>query len=499
MSNVIVEVKGMNKTFGVVQALSDVSFTINAGEIRGLIGENGSGKSTVSSIIAGMQSADSGEMELLGKPYKPISMVDAQRQGVSMIVQEIGTVVGTSVAHNIFAAREKQFKQGVFVNRKEMHRQAQKCLDDIGLNYIKAEAHISSISFEDRKLVEIARAMLDKPKLLIVDETTTALSQGGREILYSLMNRIASEGGAVLFISHDLEELMERCTVLTVLRDGHIIDHLTKEQMEPRLIKNLMVGRELSDKYYREDYGENLAGEVVMRAVNVSSALNIENFNLELHSGEILGIAGLSNRGIHEVGRLLFGAEKPITGYVELVKQGKRVTSIFDSIQSGVGYVSKNRDEEVLVLNDSIKRNLTISAWHKLRRFGLISRRSERTFAKEQVSSLEIKCWGADQDVYTLSGGNKQKVSFGKWIGNKSGILILDCPTRGVDVAVKATMYQLMDDLRKEGKAIVLISEEMAEIIGMADRILVIKDGRLAKEFFRDPKLNEHDVIEYMI
>jgi len=199
------------------------------------------------------------------------------------------------------------------------------------------------------------------------------------------------------------------------------------------------------------------------------------------------------------VGRLLFGAEKPITGYVELVKQGKRVTSISDSIQSGVGYVSKNRDEEVLVLNDSIKRNLTISAWHKLRRFGLISRRSERTFAKEQVSSLEIKCWGADQDVYTLSGGNKQKVSFGKWIGNKSDILILDCPTRGVDVAVKATMYQLMDDLRKEGKAIVLISEEMAEIIGMADRILVIKDGRLTKEFFRDPKLNEHDVIEYMI
>ena len=496
MSNIIVEVKGINKTFGVVQALSNVSFTINAGEIRGLIGENGSGKSTVSSIIAGMQSADSGEMELMGKTYKPISMVDAQRQGVSMIVQEIGTVVGTSVAHNIFAAREKQFKQGAFVNRKEMHRQAQKCLDDIGLNYIKAEAHISSISFEDRKLVEISRAMLDKPKLLIVDETTTALSQGGREILYSLMNRIAGEGGAVLFISHDLEELMERCTVLTVLRDGHIIDHLTKEQMEPRLIKNLMVGRELSDKYYREDYGENLAGEVVMRAVNVSSALNIENFNLELHSGEILGIAGLSN---HEVGRLLFGAEKPITGYVELVKQGKRVTSISDSIQSGVGYVSKNRDEEVLVLNDSIKRNLTISAWHKLRRFGLISRRSERTFAKEQVSSLEIKCWGADQDVYTLSGGNKQKVSFGKWIGNKSDILILDCPTRGVDVAVKATMYQLMDDLRKEGKAIVLISEEMAEIIGMADRILVIKDGRLTKEFFRDPKLNEHDVIEYMI
>lgn len=499
MSETIFRAEGINKSFGVVRALNNVSFEVNAGEIRGLIGENGSGKSTVSSIIAGMQTADSGTMEFLGEAYAPESMVKAQHRGVAMIVQEIGTIPGTSVAHNILAGRENEFMNGLFVDKKRMNGRARKALDFIGLDYIDEKAPIESLNFEDRKLVELARAMLDAPRLLIVDETTTALSQNGREILYRLIHHMAENEAAVLFISHDLDELMEHCNVLTVLRDGNIIDHLGKERMEQRLIKNLMVGRELSDKYYREDYGEDLSGEVVLKAENVSSAHYLENFSLELHKGEILGIGGLAGSGIHELGYLLFGAEPCITGSVTVLPSGEKIAGITDAINNHVGYVSKNRDEEVLVLANTIRKNLTCSALKVLAKGGFITKKNEKSFAQKQIEQFAIKCYSMEQDVSNLSGGNKQKVAFGKWVGNGSDILILDCPTRGVDVAVKATMYQLMDDLRREGKAILLIAEELPELIGMSDRIMIIKDGKCSAEFKRDPSLTEHDIIDHMI
>ena len=499
MSKTILKVEGIDKSFGIVRALKNVSFEVNEGEIRGLIGENGSGKSTVSSIIAGMQKADKGTMELRGEPYAPASMVDAQYNGVAMIVQEIGTISGTTVAHNILAGRENEYMKGLFVDKKQLFGRARKALDYVGLDYINEKAPIDSLNFEDRKLVEIARAMMDSPRLLIVDETTTALSQNGREILYRLIHHMADNGCAVLFISHDLEELIEHCTVLTVLRDGNIIDHLGRDRMEQKLIKSLMVGRELSDKYYREDYGEDLSGEVVLKAENISSAHYLENFSLELHKGEILGIGGLAGSGIHELGYLLFGADPAITGTVTVLPSGEKITNISDAIKNHIGYVSKNRDEEVLVLHNTIRKNLTCSALPVLTKHGLVSKRKEKNFAKEQIDQFAIKCYSMEQDVGNLSGGNKQKVAFGKWVGNGSEILILDCPTRGVDVAVKATMYQLMDDLRREGKAILLIAEELPELIGMSDRIMIIKDGKCAKEFKRDRALTEHDIIDYMI
>lgn len=495
----IFEVKNMDKSFGVVKALKDVSLTINPGEIRGLIGENGSGKSTVSSIIAGIQDADSGEMFYLGKPYHRVNTVDAQRQGISMIVQEIGTIGTISVAQNVFLGRERDFKKGPFISPKYMEKKAQELLDSLNLGHIKAGAITASQTLEDRKLIEMARALQDDTNLLIVDETTTALSQGGRERLYKIMNNLAENNKAVLFISHDLDELMEICNTLTVLRDGVIIGNLVKEEFESQRIKQMMVGREVADNYYRTDYEEYSAGEVVLKADFVSAENILDNFSMELRKGEILGIGGLSSSGMHELGRVLFGAERAITGEVTVFPSGNKITDIKTAILNKMGYVSKNRDEEALVLKDTIGHNLTSSALHQLSKWGVIPLGAEKKFAKAQVDNLEIKCYDETQEVSTLSGGNKQKVSFGKWVGNDSEIIIFDCPTRGVDVGVKATMYNLLYELRNQGKAIMLISEELTEVIGMSDRILILKNGQLSKEFFRRKDLTEHEIIEYLI
>lgn len=499
MSIPIFEVRNMDKSFGVVKALKDVSLIINPGEIRGLIGENGSGKSTVSSIIAGIQNADSGEMFYLGKPYTRTNTVDAQRQGISMIVQEIGTIGSISVAQNVFLGRERDFKKGPFISPKYMEKKAQELLDSLNLSHINASSVTESQTLEDRKLIEMARALQDDTNLLIVDETTTALSQGGRERLYKIMNELASKDKAVLFISHDLDELMEICNTLTVLRDGVIIGNLVKEEFESQRIKQMMVGREVANNYYRTDFEEYSAGEVVLKADFVSAEHMLENFSLELRKGEILGIGGLSSSGMHELGRILFGAEKAITGEVSVYPSGNKITDIKTAIVNKIGYVSKNRDEEALVLKDTIGHNLTSSALHQLSKWGVIPLGAEKKFAKAQIDSLEIKCYDETQEVSTLSGGNKQKVSFGKWVGNDSEIIIFDCPTRGVDVGVKATMYNLLYELRNQGKSIVLISEELTEVIGMSDRILILKDGQLSKEFYRSKDLTEHEIIEYLI
>lgn len=498
MDKRLLRVEHIVKSFGVIKALKDVSFDLGYGEIRGLIGENGSGKSTVSSIIAGIQTADSGELYLRGDKYDPADALEAQKYGVSMIVQEIGTLEHITVAHNIFAGREHFFKKGPFIDHKAMEAAADDLLNKLLMGHIRGKQQIEELSFEDRKLVELARALYSEPSVLIVDETTTALSQNGRAILYQAMKDTTKRGGSVLFISHDLEELVEVCDVITVLRDGVLIDTVIPKEVTMSEIKQLMVGREIADNYYRNDYGEPVSDEVVLRAVNISSPQMIENFSMELHKGEILGIGGLSNSGMHEIGRMLFGAEPPITGYVEL-PGGARITSIQDAIANKLGYVSKNRDEEVLVLQNSIRNNLTASALKMLQKKGFISRKSENEFARQQIDMLSIKCSDMSQDVGTLSGGNKQKVAFGKWIGNNSQILILDCPTRGVDIGVRATMYQLMYELKQEGLSIILISEELIELLGMSDRLLIIKDGRQTAEFLRGDGLDEHKVIEYLI
>ena len=504
------ETRGLTKRFGEVLAVNHVDMQIFSGEIRGLIGENGSGKSTISSMISGLHTVTSGEMFLKGEPYHPSGALDARRHAIVMIVQEVGTIDGLSVAENIFLGEERRFGKGGFIDKAAMIREAEKALAAIGAENIKAADSINRYNFEDRKLVEIARGLWYQPELFIVDETTTALSHEGRGKIHEIMRELKKQGKAVLFISHELPELMETCDTLTVLRDGELIANIAKEDFEESFIKQTMVGRVIEGDYYRSDFDPSHGEKVMLRAENLTGG-SLQRISLELHEGEIVGIGGLSGSGMHDLGKALFGmghlSEGKVEAWLPERTEGRKrreasyteIRSIADAFRANIGYISKDRDKETLILPASIRDNLTISALDELGNRGVITPSSERTFAQTQKENFKIKCSSINQPVKELSGGNKQKVSFAKWIGKGSRILIFDSPTRGVDIGVKTTMYQLLYRLKKEGYAILIISEELPELIGMSDRLLIMKDGKVTKEFVRDENLTDSAVIEYMI
>ncbi len=318
----IIEVRHMVKNFGPTRALRDVDVSFYRGEIRGLIGENGSGKSTITSIIAGMQKPTSGEMFYKGQPWKPASMVDAQLHGISMVLQEANTIPNCTVTENLFAGRFNEFARfNSFLNMKKANRAAQEMLDRFGLNHIKATDSINKYGFEDRKLIEIVRCVSDETEVFVVDETTTALSLEGRQLLYKLIHRLKDENKCVIFISHDMDEILEQCTDLTVLRDGEIKGNLTRAEMDApdavKTIRFLMVGREIGDAYYREDYDSSHLPEVTLKLDHISVG-SVEDFSLELHKGEIIGFGGLSGCGMHEIGRAAFGLESLKGGHRDL-------------------------------------------------------------------------------------------------------------------------------------------------------------------------------------
>lgn len=490
------EARHMHKEFGPTIALKDVDFSLHRGEIRGLIGENGSGKSTIMSIASGMQPATSGEMFYKGNPWSPKTMLESQNAGIAMILQESNSIPGVTVAENLFAGREKEFSKFGFINMHKMYKAADKILDQFNITNIRGKTRIDTLGFETKKLVEIVRAMEKDPEILVIDETTTALSHEGRVILYDLMNKMAANNKAVVFISHDLDEIMDKCSHLTVLRDGDIIDTLTKDQFEPKLISSLMVGRDIGDSYYRDDYDSSCSEEVGLEFKNVCYK-GIQDFNLQVHRGEIVGIGGLSDCGMHIIGQLGFGVVKPLEG--EVTSHGVVMKSPTVAIKNKVGYISKNRDLDALILNAPIRENILLPSLDKISHLSFISPKTEDEIVDEQIKNLSIKCNSPKTYVSKLSGGNKQKVSFAKWTANGSEVIIMDCPTRGVDVSVKQAMYKIINEMKQQGKAILLISEEMTELIGMADRLIVMRDFKISKEFKRSKDLKETDIIEYML
>lgn len=498
--DIVFRTHALRKEFGPTVALKSVDIELRPGEIRGLVGENGSGKSTIMSIAAGMQAATSGEMEYLGRPWHPHTMVEAQRAGISMILQEANTISGVSVAQNIFAGRESEFARLGLINMGRMYRAADELLERFGITHIRGRDPIDIHTFEDRKLVELVRCVSDDTRILVVDETTTALSHTGREALYRLIHKMADEGKSVVFVSHDMDEILEQCTCLTVLRDGEIIGTLTREEMDApdaiRRIRYMMVGREIGEKYYREDYDSSCSDKVALELEHVSFG-SIRDFSLKLHEGEIVGIGGLSGCGMHEIGRAAYGLEKLASGRV--LRNGKPVTSCLKAIDMEIGYISKNRDGEALILDAPIQNNIVLPSLRALSKGSFISPRAEKKLSDGEIDAFRIKCGSGRQYVNTLSGGNKQKVSFGKWTARKSKVIIMDCPTRGVDIGVKQAMYAMIDEMKRQGKAILMISEELSELIGMADRLLIMKDFEVKKEFKRSPELKQTDIIEYMI
>lgn len=500
---VLLRAEGICKSFGPTKAVTDFSVEINRGEIRGLIGENGSGKSTFSSVLVGLYQPDAGRVVLNGEEYHPQNMQDAASKGVALVIQEIGTIPKISVAANIFLNKERQFARKGYINHAKMYEEAAKILEQIGGRHIDPAMEIGQLNLEDRKLVEIARAMYIKPALLIIDETSNALSTNGRRVLYKNIQAVKESGCSVLFITHDINELIEICDSVTIMRDGHYITTLYGDEMKPKYLKELMVGREIAENFYRPDTTADYnAGKVLLRATGLNS-IDVTDISLELHEGEILGIGGLAESGMHELGRILFGLDKPESGNVVLTEGDTTITNSQVAIRNSIGYLSKNRDTEALIMTFSIQDNICLPALDKLKRklgpLSFILKKQESAHAKIWSEVLSIKCRSTEQTCTELSGGNKQKVVLSKWMGNESRIMIMDCPTRGIDIGVKEHIYKLMQQLKKEGRAIIMISEELPELIGMSDRILIIKNGRISHEELRNPEITEQRLINYMI
>jgi ribose transport system ATP-binding protein len=496
---IILRASGLRKTFGETKAVKSIDIEIYKGEIRGLIGENGSGKSTMVSMLAGVLTKDAGAITFLGKPYEPADQLDANRKGCSIIMQEMNTIEGLTVSENLFLGNEGEFFTGGFKNSSLMNTKAKTLLQEYGLVKINPANDIGYYSFEARKMIELVKAVYFTPKLFIVDETTTALSQNGRNKLYDIMKELKTKGNSVLFISHDLGEILELCDTITVFRDGELINTVDAKEVGESDLKRFMVGRDLNDQYYREDYGRPQLREVLLEVKNISIPNQINNVSFNLHKGEILGIGGLTDCGMHELGKVIYGALKNYQGKITLTSKGIQIKTIKQAIENGIAYVSKNRDEEALMLNASILDNICLVSLDDLKKVFHISKIKERQFAEEYSERLQVKMSSVRQFVSALSGGNKQKVSLAKWIAKDSNIFVLDCPTRGIDVTVKAAVYSLMYELINAGKSIIMISEEILELIGMCDRIIILKHGAVSGEIERKESLNEEEIIHYMI
>ena len=498
MSRILLHAQDIDKHFEITHAVNHVTLDFYEGEIRTLIGENGSGKSTFTSMLAGIYTKDSGTFELEGKRIEARNQIEANKNGVAIIVQEMGTLSGLTVAENIFLGKEDLFIKNGVKNTGAMNRKAQELLESYGFSNIKAANLIDNYTFEERKLIEIVKSTYFDPKVLVVDETTTALGHEGREELFKVMRRIRDQGSCVIFISHDLDEVLQQADTISVLRDGVLIDTVSAADVTTDDLKKLMVGREMSDNYYRTDYGTKISDEVVLRAEHVSVPGELDDFSIELHKGEILGIGGLSECGMHEVGKALFGASYNRKGTVTL-QDGTRINSIQDAIRHSIAYASKDRDNESLVINDTIKENICLPSLEDLKKHKVLRGKDMKTFAQKYAEQMSIKMGGINQFVSSLSGGNKQKVVLARWIGKDSDLIILDSPTRGIDVKVKADIYRMMDEMRRNGKSIIMISEEIMELLGMSDRIIIMKDGKASGEFYRDEKLTEDHLIQKMV
>lgn len=372
MKTPLLEMKQIRKCFSSTVALNTVDMEVYPGEIRGLIGENGSGKSTISTIAAGMQKADSGEMVFLGQKWTPHSMIDALQNGIGIIVQENGTIPGITVAENIFLAEVDQFRRFTGKNGKKfgpvdraaMNKAADAVMDNIGVSNVRGHMMMGALDFQTRKLVEIAKVVMKQPKILIVDETTTALSQDGREALYQIMRNYRDEGRAVVFISHDLDEIMEVCDTLTVLRDGNMIRTFQKEEFDADQIRTSMIGREMQGDYYRSDFIPSHMEKVTLTAEHIIVPGVLEDVSLQLRRGEIVGIGGLSHCGMHNLGKILFGAEHAVVGKVTTA-DGTAITSEAVAMKKGIGYVAKDRDVESLTLPASICDNIAIAGMER--------------------------------------------------------------------------------------------------------------------------------------
>jgi ribose transport system ATP-binding protein len=476
----LVEVRDLNKSFPGVRALRGVNLTLNAGEVVAVIGENGAGKSTLMKILAGIQSADGGEVLVDGQPVRFRTVDEALALGIALIHQELNLADNLGVAANIFLGREP--RTAGFVRGRQVERDARKFIDMVGLR-VHPRMKVSHLSVGQQQMVEIAKALSTNARVLIMDEPTSSLSSRETEQLFKVVKDLRARGVCVLYISHRLGEVKELADRVVVLRDGQNAGSLARAEVSHDRMVRMMVGRELSQFY---PHTPRAPGEVVLEVRGLRTpTFPRHEVSFTLRAGEVVSLAGLVGAGRTELLRTLFGVERPVGGTIHVGGQPLDPRSPADAIAAGLALVPEDRKLQGLVLEMGVRENISLPRLRRDALAGWLNRKAERIISREMIDALRVKTPTDRQVVQFLSGGNQQKVVLGKWLSMRPKVLLLDEPTRGVDVGAKAEIYGLMEKLAEQGVAILFASSEMEEVLGMSDRTLVMHEGRLSGELAR--------------
>jgi ribose transport system ATP-binding protein len=482
--------EGITKTFPGVQALKDVTFEAARGEIHALVGENGAGKSTLMKVLTGALEQDAGNILLRGEIVDIRTPGDAQQLGLSMIHQELALIPYLTVGQNIYLGREPLRGPGRLVNWGQLYADARQLLHRLNVD-VDARAEVQGLSIAQQQMVEVAKALSYNADLIAMDEPTSALTERETDILFSVMRGLRADGVCLIFISHRLEEVFEIADRITVLRDGQLIGTAPAAELTEDQVVRMMVGRELGEMYPPSGAARPT---IVLEAQGLEDGRELHGIDLRLHHGEILGIAGLVGAGRTALAETLFGVRPATAGTILLEGQPVRLSSPADAISHGMGLVPEDRKQQGLFLAMAVRENTVISTLDQLTRFGLINFGAADRLAGTLVEQLDIRTPSLSQRVANLSGGNQQKVIIARWLSLKPRVLILDEPTRGIDVGAKAEIHALMGDLAQQGVGVLMISSELPEVLGVSDRILVMHEGRVTGEFTRE-QANQDDIM----
>lgn len=491
MSRKLLEMTGVNKRFPGVYALKGVDFTLESGEVHALLGENGAGKSTLMKILGGIYSIDEGKIFIEGNEVQINGVKEAQKYGISIIHQEIVLVPYLSIAENIYLGREPLTKTGL-IDKKVMYENAQKFLDDFDMG-LSAHTLVGHLTVAQQQMIEIIKAVSFNSKIIVMDEPTSSLSEKEVEFLFKTIRNLKAKGVGMVYISHRMNELFRITDRITVMRDGEYIGTVvTKETKIDDLIA-MMVGRELTN-YYVRDFGT--PGEPVLQVQNLTKKGVLDNASFELYKGEILGFAGLVGAGRSELMKCIFGLDPFEQGDIIINGEKTTIKNPNDAIKNRIAYVTENRKEEGLFLIKSVQYNLTIKILDEFMKFFRVNSKHENKVTNDYIQELSIKTPNAEQAVGNLSGGNQQKVLISRWLATKPKVLILDEPTRGVDVGAKAEIYTIINQLVKEGVSIIMISSELPEVINMSDRIAVMANGKIQTILNRE-RFSQETIMHY--
>ena len=487
----ILEMRNISKSFGGVHALRDVSLECTPGKVHALVGENGAGKSTLIKILSGALSADSGEIFFKGELHRGFSTCEALNRGISVIYQELALVSEMTVAENIFLGREPRNAFGL-IDHSRIRSEAEALLSQLGLK-IDLDTEVGDLSVAFQQMVEIGKALSKNADLIVMDEPSAILAGHELDQLFNIIQSLVNRGVSIIYISHRLEEVFRIADVVTVLKDGQLVETETIHELTRAELIKMMVGRTLEEVF---PVSNNQPGKPVLIAENISTDTVLEQVSLDLRQGEIVGLAGMVGSGRTELARALFGADSLTSGSIKINGENAYLKNPFEAIKKKISLVPEDRKEQGLFTELPIRNNITMPILRKISQWGFLSRSKEQEIVNQSRNQLSITMASGSQEVQYLSGGNQQKVVLAKWLQTRPEIIIMDEPTRGVDVGAKFEIYQLMRHLNQEGIGILMISSELTEILGLSDRILIMREGRIVAELVPS-ETSEEQIIEY--